>query len=85
MFVNTDIGLFRFSPLRLSVSHSTVMKLIKQLGENHDVMVKEWCNNIVSALLERNVSMLYFNQKQFQLLHFVQDDDLFLGSLLHVT
>ena len=44
--------------------------------------MKEWRNTIVSALLERNVSMLYFNQKQFQLLYFVQDDDLPLGSLL---
>ena len=73
---------FQDSPLQQSVSHSTVIKLIKQLGENHDVLVKEWRNNIVSALLERNVSMLYFNQKQFQLLYFVQDDDLLSGSLL---
>ena len=28
------------------------------------------------------MSMLYFNRKQFQLIYFVQDDNLHLGSLL---
>jgi L1 cell adhesion molecule like protein len=48
----------RLSSLGLCVSHSTTLKLVNQLGENHDARVKKWRDDIITNELEKQEDII---------------------------
>ena len=52
----------RLCSLGLSVSHSIVTELIKELGKDHDLLVKNWRDDIAATLIPENVSSVVVYQ-----------------------
>ena len=46
----------RLCAIDLSVSHTTLMDLLNQLGISHDAIVKKWRDDIVANLCSASVS-----------------------------
>ena len=46
----------RLQPLNITVSYSSLLQLLKEVGENHDARVKDWKAAIVESMKNSGVS-----------------------------